>query len=58
MADRNELIERLLEKFPQKKISCTEAREFARELKIELKDVGELCDGAGVKIFGCELGCF
>ncbi|MDD3269238.1 MAG: hypothetical protein PHX14_07945 [Syntrophomonadaceae bacterium] len=58
MSDKNELIEKLLEKFPQKKISCTEAHEFARELEVELKEIGEICDEAGFKIYGCELGCF
>ncbi|MDD2619435.1 MAG: hypothetical protein PHC92_02010 [Syntrophomonadaceae bacterium] len=58
MADKKELIEKLLEKYPQKRISCTEAREFSRDLKIELKEIGELCDEAGVKIYACELGCF
>lgn len=58
MADKNELIMKLLEKFPQKRISCSEAREMARELGIEPRELGELCDEAGLKIYGCELGCF
>ncbi len=58
MADKNELIKQLLDKFPQKRISCTDAHELARELEIEPKELGELCDEAGVRICACELGCF
>lgn len=58
MLDKKEIINKLIEMFPNKKISCTEARQFAKEQDIELGSMGELCDEAGLKIFGCELGCF
>ncbi|MEN6349150.1 MAG: hypothetical protein ABFD08_07115 [Syntrophomonas sp.] len=58
MADKDELIKKLLEKFPQKRITCTEAHETARELNIETRELGELCDEAGLRICACELGCF
>ena len=58
MADKNEIIKQLLEKFPSKRISCTEAHEIARELKIDPKELGGLCDDAGIRICACELGCF
>ncbi|MGI6434529.1 MAG: hypothetical protein ACOX0F_04120 [Syntrophomonadaceae bacterium] len=48
----------LLDKFPGKRISCTEARELAAELAIDLSRMGAICDLAGVKISACELGCF
>lgn len=53
-----EITKVLLDKFPGKRISCMEARELAAELKIELARMGEMCDLAGIKISGCELGCF
>jgi len=56
--DKSELVKKLQEMFPQRKISCTEARRVAVELDIELAEMGELCDKAGLKIYGCELGCF
>jgi len=58
MAEQKDLIVKLQEKCPSGKISCSEAREFADKMDIALKDMGKLCDQAGIKIFGCELGCF
>lgn len=58
MAEQKELIVKLQEMFPKGKISCSEAREVAVKLDIELHDMGDLCDLAGLKIYGCELGCF
>jgi hypothetical protein len=56
--DRQELIKKLQEMYPDKRISCSEARKTAEELGIELSAMGQLCDEAGLKVFGCELGCF
>lgn len=58
MQDRQELIKKLKNLFPSGKISCTEAQKTAVELGIELIEMGELCDEAELKIYGCELGCF
>ncbi len=56
--NQQELVAKLKEQCPNGKISCTEARKFAAERKIDLARMGELCDEAGIKIYGCELGCF
>lgn len=56
--EQKDLIAKLQEKCPNGKISCTEAREMAEKMDITLKDMGKLCDQAGIKIFSCELGCF
>ncbi len=53
-----EIAQVLLDKFPGKRISCAEAREFAKEMQIELSRMGTLCDLVGIKISACELGCF
>lgn len=58
MKDRKEIIARLKELFPEGKISCPAARKIAVELEVELRDMGKFCDDAGLKIYGCELGCF
>ncbi|MGI6412881.1 MAG: hypothetical protein ACOXZ5_04350 [Syntrophomonadaceae bacterium] len=58
MADKQELINKLTELFPDKLASCSEARKAAEELGVELREMGNLCDLAGIKIYGCELGCF
>jgi hypothetical protein len=58
MADEKEVVKKLQEMFPGGKISCTEARKAAEELGVETREMGELCDEAKLKIYGCELGCF
>jgi hypothetical protein len=56
--DKQELLKKLVESCPLKKIACSDARRLAEELGIEARELGELCDEAGIKIFACELGCF
>ncbi|MFA7147877.1 MAG: hypothetical protein WC109_03500 [Syntrophomonadaceae bacterium] len=58
MADKKELVAKLQELYPEGKICCADARKFAEKFDVALGDMGELCDLAGLKIFGCELGCF
>ncbi len=58
MADKKELVKKLQELHPEGKICCADARKFAEKFDVALGDMGELCDLAGLKIFGCELGCF
>jgi len=55
---KEELIAKLLELYPGKKISCTQARKFAEDYNVQLVEMGDLCDEAGLKIYACELGCF
>lgn len=56
--NQEDLIRKLKETFPLGKVSCADAREFAAKLGIEALEVGKACNAAGIKIFGCELGCF
>ncbi len=56
--NQQELVAKLIAQCPNGKISCTELRKFAVDSQIELARMGELCDEAGIKIYGCELGCF
>ncbi|MDD4548381.1 MAG: hypothetical protein PHT79_01270 [Syntrophomonadaceae bacterium] len=58
MVDKQKVVKKLKEMFPDGKISCSEARGVADELGVKLGEMGELCDEAGIKVFGCELGCF
>lgn len=48
----------LLDRFPQKRISCIQARELAAELAIDPNRMGDICDLVGIKIHSCQLGCF
>ncbi len=52
------LIEKLKQIAPQGRISCSEARELAAQLNVNLSEVGKACDAAKIKIQACELGCF
>lgn len=58
MPDRTQILEKLQQIASDGKISCTDARKLAEELKVHPSVVGELCDEAKIKIIGCELGCF
>lgn len=53
-----EVIEKIKELAPQGRISCAAARQLAEKMKIEYAEVGKACDAAGIKVCGCELGCF
>jgi hypothetical protein len=42
----------------KKVLTCARALALAREHGVEPRQVGQLCDDAGVKIVQCQLGCF
>ncbi len=54
----SEVFEKLKEREKEGKISCSEARKIAEELKISYREVGRACDELKIKIVACELGCF
>lgn len=57
--DKNQqLFEEIKKKAVNGRISCSAARELAKELKISPLEVGKACDELRIKIYGCELGCF
>ena len=56
--DTKDLIEKIKELALQGKISCADARHLAEKIKLEYGQVGKACDEAGIKMCGCELGCF
>jgi hypothetical protein len=41
-----------------KKISCLEGFSIAGKYQIHKKDIAEYCNSHGIKIHGCQLGCF
>jgi hypothetical protein len=41
-----------------KQLACTEAFKISRDLDVPLADVGRTCNGLGIKIVQCQLGCF
>jgi hypothetical protein len=42
----------------EKRLPCAEAFKIARDLDVPTHDVGRTCDELGIKVVGCQLGCF
>jgi hypothetical protein len=40
------------------RLPCTRAFALADELGVKVAEVGRACNELGVKIVGCQLGCF
>jgi hypothetical protein len=41
-----------------KVITCPQAFAIAKKYGIAIGDIGEYCNNKGIKIRGCQLGCF
>ena len=52
------LTESIKNKAKDNKISCKVALELAAELGVSPSKVGEEINNLGIKIAGCQLGCF
>jgi hypothetical protein len=42
----------------EKRLPCPEAFKIASDLEVSLSEVGKSCNELGIKIVGCQLGCF
>jgi hypothetical protein len=42
----------------RKCLTCSDAYKIAEELKVNLSDIGKICNENGIKIIGCQLDCF
>jgi molybdate transport system regulatory protein len=56
-------IPRLIEVLKQKagedkRLPCAEAFRIAHDLEVPVAQVGQACNDIGIKIMGCQLGCF
>ena len=40
------------------RLACARAFRLAEKHDLSLKQIGEACDQAGIKIVKCQLGCF
>ena len=54
----NELKERILFEAEAQKLPCKQAFASASEVDCSFSEVGKTCNEIGVKIVGCQLGCF
>jgi hypothetical protein len=41
-----------------RRIACEDAFRIARDLDVPIGDVGRTCNELGIKVVGCQLGCF
>ncbi len=55
---KNELHERILFEAEELKLPCSKAFAIASEVKVSVGEVGIICNEIGIKIVGCQLGCF
>ena len=53
-----ELEEKITSSLVNDQLPCPIAFKIAKELKVSLREVGEVTDKLGIKISGCQLGCF
>ncbi len=54
----NELKERILFEADGLKLPCKQAFRIAADLNCTVPEVGKACNETGIKIVGCQLGCF
>lgn len=53
-----ELEEKITSSLVNGKLPCPIAFKIAKQLKVNVLEVGETTDKLGIKISGCQLGCF
>ena len=58
MAEMDKITSRVLKLAQQGYIACSQALQLANELNISPMLVGRAANNAGIKITGCQLGCF
>jgi len=57
--DTSHLIEALKQQAgEEKRLPCAEAFRIAHDLEVPVAQVGKACNDIGIKIMGCQLGCF
>ncbi len=52
------VLSRAQESDGKKKLTCAEAFELARQLKVEIPEIGRICNQHNIRICKCQLGCF
>ena len=55
---KKEMRERILFEAEALKLPCKKAFTIASEVGVPLADLGKECNELGIKIKGCQLGCF
>jgi hypothetical protein len=58
MDDSKTLKEFILENLTDGKLQCQKAFEISDKTGASIKEIGKICNKEGIKISGCQLGCF
>jgi hypothetical protein len=58
MKEEKALYDTLRKASEEGKISCAKAFQIAEEFKVPKKKVGDMLNTLGIRIKGCQLGCF
>jgi hypothetical protein len=54
----DKILASMIEAKGKKYLLCRTAFKIAEEFKIQLDEIGNICNQLGVKISNCQLGCF
>lgn len=58
MEERQKIKDKIEQRAKNGKISCAQALQLAKNLNLPPSKIGEVADQSGIKITGCQLGCF
>ncbi|HLB72470.1 MAG TPA: hypothetical protein VJJ98_00475 [Sedimentisphaerales bacterium] len=42
----------------KRRLNCAQAFELAKELKVDVSEIGRVCNRQKIRISNCQLGCF
>ena len=52
------VLNRVHESDGKRRLNCAEAFELARELRVDVSEIGRICNRQKIRISNCQLGCF
>lgn len=55
---KEKILAEIIEIEGKRKLPCVKAFKIAEELKVNQKEIGDICNEEGIKIYACQLGCF
>jgi hypothetical protein len=58
MENVEKIKEAILKEAKDKKITCKQSMEIAKDFNVPPKEVGKLLNGLHIKLIECQLGCF
>jgi hypothetical protein len=55
---RDELRDRIRKAAVSNRLSCERAHALSKELNVQIREIGAICNELNIKISECQLGCF